>query len=558
MSTTSRVKEQPYFVTEEKLKYLPPYLQGVGETVSEVECNTSGVWPDWVKGTFIRMGVGRFVVPLSDDGSKPNAVLQHWFDGLAMLHKFRMEDGRVYYTSRYTAEGVIKRAKKNGFLQTLIAGLNPNAPLKDAQDPCSALLGAQQSVWIPTGHIGPDEFNVNVVLRRAFHIPTHENPYDKGTPSKRPEKEEIVDGKTLEPKRMLTYAAIDPELEGFGICSHALKDRHRGEEYNYLIDPKTGVLSVFALDLKTNPCKLLWKSPIPCRPCYVHSMAMSSKYVIFIRNPISMDLSDTSKGFIQSMVYEPDSPTEFFVLDKSTGKHIASYNLPDNIMFFHTVNGYDYVDPHTNEVNIHIDLCAYSDRVPFNDYHLSNILDPSAPFQDGVLVRYELESVGKVDPTTFTQATTKAAIGGTFLELPRIAKSASMVHGYRYVYGISGHGGPSPGTSVPIGRLGNGLKAVHCSFLSHVTKCDWETGTFKEWWPENGESAPCEPIFIQRPGARDEDDGIVLTIVINREATHSVLVAIDGKTFREIARADMPQVYALGPHGTFIEGEFGI
>ncbi|SCV33765.1 uncharacterized protein FFB14_04683 [Fusarium fujikuroi] len=570
MSTTSRVKAQPYFVTEDKLKYLPPYLQGVCETSNEVECKTSGVWPDWVNGSFIRMGVGRYVIPLSEDGSKPNAVSQHWFDGLAMLHKFRMEDGRVYYNSRYTAEGVVRKAKKNGFLQTLTAGLNANTPLKDAQDPCSALLGAQQSVWIPTGHVGPDEFNVNILPRRSFHIPTNGNPYDKGTPSQRPEKEEIlvstdfnmlqvVDGKTLEPKRMLTYAAIDPELEGFGICSHILKDRHRGEEFNYLINPKTGVLSIFALDIKSSPSKLLWKTPLPaCRPCYVHSMAMSSNYVIFIRNPISMELSDTTKGFLQSMIYEPDSPTEFYVLDKITGKHIASYDLPDNIMFFHSVNGYDYIDPCTNEVNIHIDLCAYTDRVPYNDYHLSNILDPSAPFQDGVLVRYELESVGKADPTTFVQATTKAAIGGTFLELPRIAKSASMVHGYRYVYGISGHGGPSPGTSVPIGRLGNGLKAVHCSFLSHVTKCDWETGTFKEWWPENGESAPCEPIFIQRPGAKDEDDGIVLTIVINREATHSVLVAIDGKTFKEIARADMPQVYALGPHGTFIEGEFGV
>jgi torulene dioxygenase len=138
------------------------------------------------------MGVGRFVVPLSEDGSKPNAVLQHWFDGLAMLHKFRMEDGRVYYTSRYTAEGVVKKAKKNGFLQTLMGGLNANTPLKDAQDPCSALLGAQQSVWIPTGHIGPDEFNVNILPRRGFHIPTNENPYHKGTPSQRPEQEEVI------------------------------------------------------------------------------------------------------------------------------------------------------------------------------------------------------------------------------------------------------------------------------------------------------------------------------------------------------------------------------
>lgn len=33
-----------------------------------------------------------------------------------------------------------------------------------------------------------------------------------------------------------------------------------------------------------------------------------------------MDLSDTTKGFLQSMIYEPDSPTEFYVLDKITGK----------------------------------------------------------------------------------------------------------------------------------------------------------------------------------------------------------------------------------------------
>src|SRR5688572_31837869 len=45
----------------------------------------------------------------------------------------------------------------------------------------------------------------------------------------------------------------------------------------------------------------------------------------------------------------------------------------------------------------------------------------------------------------------------------------------------------------------------------------------------------CEPVFVQRPGATEEDDGIVLTIVINREGTHSILVALDGSTFEEVA-----------------------
>lgn len=89
--------------------------------------------------------MGRFTVPLSEDGSKPNAVLQHFFDGLGILHKFRMTHGEVFYTSRHTSDGILKKAKKNGYLTTSMFGINANTPLKHAQDPCSALLGAQVS-----------------------------------------------------------------------------------------------------------------------------------------------------------------------------------------------------------------------------------------------------------------------------------------------------------------------------------------------------------------------------------------------------------------------------
>lgn len=71
-------------------------------------------------------------------------MLQHFFDGLGLLHKFRMTNGEVHYTSRYTAEGVVRNAKKNGYMSgATMFGLNANTPLKHAQDPCSALLGAQ-------------------------------------------------------------------------------------------------------------------------------------------------------------------------------------------------------------------------------------------------------------------------------------------------------------------------------------------------------------------------------------------------------------------------------
>ena len=96
-----------YFVPEKDLKYVPPYLRDVPETTDEVQCPTTGTWPTWLEGSFLRMGAGKFTIPLSEDGSNPNAVLQHFFDGLGMLHTFRMGGGRVYYSSRHTAKSVV-------------------------------------------------------------------------------------------------------------------------------------------------------------------------------------------------------------------------------------------------------------------------------------------------------------------------------------------------------------------------------------------------------------------------------------------------------------------
>ena len=95
-----------------------------------------------------RVGVGRFTVPTSEDDSTPRVIIQHLFDGLALLHKFRMTDGRVYYMSRYTSNGITNQAKKDGYVKNSWVGPNPNTPLFEAQDPCSKLLGARVSLIV--------------------------------------------------------------------------------------------------------------------------------------------------------------------------------------------------------------------------------------------------------------------------------------------------------------------------------------------------------------------------------------------------------------------------
>src|SRR6266542_1238902 len=172
-------------------------------------------------------------------------------------------------------------------------------------------------------------------------------------------------------------------------------------------------------------------------------------------------------------------------------------------MFFHSVNAYDYVDETTGDINLHVDLCSYGDNfIPYREYTLSNVIDPAQPFQDGTLVRYELAAVNKANINKIERSTVAQAIPGVAIELPRINKYMSMKPEYRYVYGTGGNAGASPGTEVPIGRLGNGIKVVQAAFFSSVVKTDWQTGKFIKWQPENGESCPSEPVCVIRPEQR--------------------------------------------------------
>lgn len=232
---------------------------------------------------------------------------------------------------------------------------------------------------------------------------------------------------------------------------------------------------------------------------------------------------------------------------------ISTYRVP-GFFYFHTVNAYDFTDEVSGRVTVHVDICSYpTTHIPGFEYSFANILDPMVPLSDGTLVRYELDDVlGDGEPADVRRGSVRQAIHAG-VELPRIRKDYSTVPGYRYVWAICENGGPSPGTQVPIGRLGNGVKSVQRAFLGHLVKTDWKTGEVIHWYPTDGESSPCEPVFVERPGSTEEDDGVVLTIVCNRDGTRGILVVLDGRTMKEVARTDMPQVFGLGFHGTFIE-----
>ena len=62
---------------------------------------------------------------------------------------------------------------------------------------------------------------------------------------------------------------------------------------------------------------------------------------------------------------------------------------------------------------------------------------------------------------------------------------------------------------------------------------------------------PGEPVFVGRPGASDEDDGVLLSVVLDGERDLSFLLVLDATDLTELARAEVPHHIPFSFHGRF-------
>ena len=60
-------------------------------------------------------------------------------------------------------------------------------------------------------------------------------------------------------------------------------------------------------------------------------------------------------------------------------------------------------------------------------------------------------------------------------------------------------------------------------------------------------------MFIPRPGATEEDDGVVMVIVLDGTTELSYLMLLDGQTFETIAEARMDTHIPMSIHGTWVD-----
>ena len=85
--------------------------------------------------------------------------------------------------------------------------------------------------------------------------------------------------------------------------------------------------------------------------------------------------------------------------------------------------------------------------------------------------------------------------------------------------------------------------------LERLVKLNVQTKEFVTWEESGGFAS--EPVFVKAPHGKEEDDGVVLSCVINPSDQTTSLLVLDAKEFKELGRAVVEGVTPATLHGLF-------
>jgi carotenoid cleavage dioxygenase-like enzyme len=461
-----------------------PYAAGLEtqerETVADA-LPVEGTIPPWLAGSLIRTGPAKFEV-----GERQ---YRHWFDGLAMLHRFGIAEGRVSYANRFLETRAFKAARDYGRISYS----------EFATDPCRTLFQRFFSIFSPAL---TDNAAVNLVRLGEQFVAMTETPLPMA-----------FEADTLKTLGVTDWAK---GLKGQITTAHPHLDRERGELVNYVahLGP-TSRYRVYALAPGSKQPRQIAAVRVN-RPAYMHSFAITERYVVLVEFPlvvVPIELAVSGRPFIENYRWEPKRGTRFTVIDLGTGKVRARVDGPA-FFSFHHINAFEDGD------ELVIDLCAYEDASIIQALYLDR-LRAGEPVPTATPWRYCV-------PLNGGEAS-GVQLADVAMELPRIDYRKRNARPYRYVYGAGARGDRD--------------------FLNQLVKVDVEDGSVSSW-SEPG-SYPGEPVFVPAPDQKAEDDGAILSVVLDSERESSFLLVFDAHTFQEVARAQAPLRIPFGFHGSF-------
>jgi len=264
-----------------------------------------GQLPPWLQGSLIRTGPAKWEV-----GER---TMNHWFDGLAMLHRFSISGGSVSYASRFLQGKAYRAAEEKGEISYS----------EFATDPCRSLFQRVTAMFSPKL---TDNANVNLAKLGERFIAMTETPIPVQ-----------FDGETLaaagvayDPPGQLTTAHPHMDRETKGMLNYAAKLGPRNSYRFFLLRPDG-----------TKPEVIGSKSVR--EPAYMHSFGLTPRWLVlaefpYVVNPLRLAFS--GRPYIENYRWKPELGTTFTLFDRATGESLGPFETEARFGFHH-VNSYE-------------------------------------------------------------------------------------------------------------------------------------------------------------------------------------------------------------------------
>jgi len=529
-------------------------FEGLTEERGPLEIPLAGSIPPWAAGALYRTGPG--ISQLDGLPKGQTYQVSHWFDGLAHTHRFDLTPDpqtgrmRVFYSSRRQADKLVEYIRKNGARGSVSFGQRAEpcigwlsksmATFHAAMTPLRVEVEAANVVVLPDLPGLKSLSPIGGAKPRTVHILT-----DNAMLSQ-------IDPKTLEPVGNAIQSSLHPDLKGQMSCAHAERCPLTGDVYNYNLQfGKTSTYRVFCVRAATGQTEILATiSRAGVEPAYLHSFFLTGRYVVlcvqsthFKNNGLSV-LSN--QNLVDGMApFDPKTQRwRWFIVDRTGQRGVVANGTSDAGFFFHSINAYED-ETASGDTSLVCDVIEYDSpewiRAMYYDVLTGKGGKDKQFWGDGNkarqciahLARYSIKFASSDKEQTADIKRVFRIPAPHAGELPTI-NPLFKTKRHRFVY------------SLPMRGLSTAMDSL--------VKTDTQTRECLYWDNPHGHS-PGEAIFVPRPGAVEEDDGVLLCVVLDGQSQTSYLLCLDAVTMKEVGRADVGLAVGFGFHGVHVAPE---
>lgn len=460
---------------------------------------------------------------------------------------------KVMYNSRLQVENLKEKIRQTGsFHQYSFA---------QKKDPCMSIFGKIISVFQPMDKLTKDNLNVNVTVSANLPGLNSNRTIEEQEQSMRESGVRTLHVKTdtfhlkelhpetLEPIGIADQSVLHPLLDGPLSAAHAKSDPVTGDVFNFNVNliGRYPTYRIFRVSAKTGKTDVLATIAGPgIHAAYLHSFFLTKDFVVLciwnshLANEGMRVLWE--KNMLDAISrFDSLQPAKWLVIDRKSGRGLVAEFESPAFFAFHTINAWQQ-QATDGKVDIVCDIVEYPDLSILHKFYYDVMMSTSPKAEQfkiekselckSTLARYVLRGV---EAKAFNRTAGSFPLAERILAIPAgdipTFNENYVLKPNRYIYMV----------------VDRGLS----SLFDGLAKFDTETSTTIFWDNPYGHT-PGEAIFVPDPDGKEEDNGILLSVVLDGFSEQSYMLCLDARTMLEMGRAQCSWVIPFGFHGQHV------